>query len=221
VPSVVPTEPAVLAAFERLYREFVGRGDLVFDVGASIGENAALFAALGARVVAIEPLPECAPAIARAGVEVECCAVGAEPGEVELLVCTQALDITSASREWMSAMREAGLAHGPWDATIVAPMTTLDALIGRHGLPRFVKVDVEGYELEVLRGLSQRVEALSVETHRAMLGKSLACLDRLRDLGFERFCVSAGHSAELSPWMDGGEVRAALGDLEWGDLYAR
>src|SRR6266581_1128973 len=42
----------------RLYRRFVGAGDLVFDVGAHAGNRVRAFAALGCRVVAIEPQPD-------------------------------------------------------------------------------------------------------------------------------------------------------------------
>jgi len=218
--SVVPTDPAVLAGFRRLYERFVEPGDLVFDVGANIGENTALFAGLGARVVAVEPLPECAALIAGDDVAVECCAVGAAAGQLELHVCSAALDISSGSPEWISAMCAAGLATGPWDRRLTVPVTTLDALVARHGIPRFVKVDVEGFELDVLRGLSRRVAAVSIETHRATLDKALACVARLDDLGFERFAVSRGHSAQLSPWMDARAARAAVAELDWGDLYA-
>jgi FkbM family methyltransferase len=222
VVNVVPTEPRVLAGFERLYRDFMAPGDLVFDVGANIGENTELFARLGARVVAIEPLEECAEEIpAGPGVTVERCAVGAGPGRLDLRVCSRHLDISSGSPEWIRAMRRTGAAPGPWDRRLTVPMTTLDALIGRHGRPRFVKVDVEGYELEVLRGLSLRVPALSLETHRALVGKTLACLGRLRELGFERFAVSEGHTARLSAWMDAPAASAAVREIEWGDLYAR
>ena len=224
--NVIPTPPPVLAAFERLYQEFVVPGDLVFDIGASIGENTALFAKLGARVVAVEPLALCAAALAGdaargALLEVEQCAIGSHAGTLELAVCSRSLDISSASPEWIGAMTRAGLARGPWDQHIVVPATTLDALIARHGVPSFVKIDVEGYELEALMGLSRRVNAISLETHRAMLDKSLRCLDRLQELGFDEFAVSQGHTAELSPWRDSRGIVAELAATEWGDLYAR
>ncbi len=225
--NVAPTPPAVLADFRRLYRNFVGPGDLVFDIGANVGENAELFASLGARVVAVEPLAACAEAIvARASqgqldIRIEQSAVGRQAGTLELAVCSRALDISSASPEWIEAMQRAGLARGPWDERIVVPATTLDALIARHGLPSFIKLDVEGYEDQVLGGLSRRVSALSLETHRATSGISLRCLRRLRQLGFVQFAISAGHSAELSPWMDGRAAANAVAQLEWGDIYAR
>jgi len=45
------------AALDRLYGEFVRSGDLVFDVGAHVGDRTACFRRLGARVVAVEPQP--------------------------------------------------------------------------------------------------------------------------------------------------------------------
>ena len=45
------------AAMDRLYGQFVRPGDLVFDVGAHVGDRLASFARLGARVVALEPQP--------------------------------------------------------------------------------------------------------------------------------------------------------------------
>src|SRR2546423_15434440 len=44
-------------AMDRLYGEFVHPGDLVFDVGAHVGDRVAAFRRLGARVVAVEPQP--------------------------------------------------------------------------------------------------------------------------------------------------------------------
>ncbi len=225
--NVVPTPPAALAAFRRLYTNFVKPRDLVFDVGANIGENTGLFASLGARVIAVEPLAVCAAAIeaqesnANLDVRVEQCAIGRQGGTVDLAVCSSALDISSASPEWIETMQRASRARGPWDERVVVSVSTLDDLIARYGSPSFIKVDVEGYEAEVLCGLSERVDALSLETHHAMLEISLACLDRLRELGFARFALSEGHSAELSPWMGWGAAAKAVAELEWGDLYAR
>ena len=42
---------------DRLYGHFVRPGDLVFDIGAHVGDRVASFRRLGARVVAVEPQP--------------------------------------------------------------------------------------------------------------------------------------------------------------------
>src|ERR1700751_1922589 len=46
-----------LAAMDRLYAQFIHAGDLVFDIGAHVGDRIASFRRLGARVVAVEPQP--------------------------------------------------------------------------------------------------------------------------------------------------------------------
>src|SRR3954452_19736208 len=95
---VKPEPPEVLERFYGLYRQFVGPGDLAFDIGASIGENTELLARAGARVVALEPLAECAAAIPRSGeVRVLERAIASEPGTLELMVCERAADISTAS----------------------------------------------------------------------------------------------------------------------------
>jgi FkbM family methyltransferase len=221
-PNVEPTAPEALAAFAELYRDFVRPGDLVFDIGANIGENAVLFAGLGCRVVAVEPVRAAAEAIPPLeGIRVVRRAVGARRGSLELLVCSGALDISTASPEWRDRMVGAGLASGPWDAREEVDMCTLDDLIDEFGVPAFVKIDVEGYELDVLLGLSRALPALSLETHAALADKGEACVRRLDELGFREFALSEGHSAVLSPWTDARGAADAVGRVEWGDLYAR
>ena len=64
-----------------------------------------------------------------------------------------------------AARGAAGWEDQRWTRTVEAPMTTVDALIARHGLPRFIKIDVEGYEAEVLTGLSRRSAGPVLRVH--------------------------------------------------------
>ena len=45
------------AALDAIYSRFVTSGDLVFDIGAHVGDRVAAFRRLGARVVVAEPQP--------------------------------------------------------------------------------------------------------------------------------------------------------------------
>jgi len=70
-----------------------------------------------------------------------------------------------------------------WDRTETCNITTLDELILKYGMPRFVKIDVEGFESEVLAGLSSPLPALSIEWIPELSENAKKCLEHLTTLG--------------------------------------
>jgi hypothetical protein len=102
----------------------------------------------------------------------------------------------------------------------------LDGLIESYGLPTFCKIDVEGYEAEVLAGLSQPVAGLSVEFVAGQLGIAEACVARLEELGTYDFNVVRGEERALAfdAWRTAGEIlawlRAGADQAASGDIYA-
>src|SRR5205823_2459968 len=127
----------------RFYRQFVGAGDLCFDVGANLGQTIEPLIDCRANVVAVEPNPLSARVLrwefgGRTDVTIVEQAVGSEPGSADLHFA--GTDATASLRDdWPFAQE--GVCRGA--------VTTLDELIGRFGVPKLLKVDVEGYELEV------------------------------------------------------------------------
>ena len=158
------------SAMDALYRRFVNRGDLVFDIGAHVGDRVAAFRRLGAKVVAVEPQPALASTLTMlyghsSNVVIERAAVGRKAGDVRLMVNTDNPTISTASNAFIHAAQDApGWQGQHWDKSIRVPMTTLDALIDEHGVPAFIKIDVEGFEEEVLMGLTQPTAARSMTT---------------------------------------------------------
>lgn len=218
----------------RFYRRFVKRGSLCFDVGAHIGDRTALLLRLGARVVAVEPQGTCQdklqrlfgrdPAFALVGE-----AVGAEPGEAELRWPPGGRPLASLSREWTERVRATGrFGDLEWSAVERVPVTTLDELIERFGLPDFCKIDVEGYEAEVIDGLSRPIPALSVEFTPEHLEATERAVTRLDELGSYRFNYSLGEALVLAErtWLDADALlerlrRFADDSAVFGDVYAR
>jgi FkbM family methyltransferase len=155
------------SAMDRLYGRFVRTGDLVFDVGSHVGDRIAAFRRLGARVVACEPNPPLVKTIRLiyrrdAQVIIEPVAVGRAAGTIDMKINVDNPTVSTASKEFLKASQGApGWEGQNWDKTITVGMTTLDALIARHGMPAFIKIDVEGFEAEALGGLTQPVRALS------------------------------------------------------------
>ncbi len=117
------------------------RGDLVFDVGAHVGDRIAAFRRLGARVVAVEPQPAMVKVLKllygrRSDVTIEAVAVGRSSGTIELMINADNPTVSTASRHFVDAARDApGWQAQRWTKTISVPVTTLDALIARHGVP--------------------------------------------------------------------------------------
>jgi FkbM family methyltransferase len=220
-------------AMERLYRRFVKPGDLVFDVGAHVGDRVAAFRRIGARVVAVEPQPALRATLKLLhgrdhAVTIEPFALGREQGTVELKLNLDNPTVSTASSDFIRAAAGApGWEGEEWTRTITVPMTTLDKLIARHGVPSFIKVDVEGFEAAVLAGLSRPVAALSFEFTTIQRAVAAAAIDRCVALGYASFNASLGESQTLAhePWLTAVQMTqwlAALPDAaNSGDVYAR
>jgi FkbM family methyltransferase len=220
----------------RLYRQFAKPGDLVFDIGAHVGNRARALAALGCRVIALEPQPDFARLLRmlfrhHSRVEVVEAAVTGATGEEWLDVSERTPTVSTTATAWREARaREPGFGGVEWSRRVRVRTVTADALIARYGRPAFVKIDVEGGEPAVLDGLTMPVSALSFEYLPGAIDEVRACVDRLWVLSGEaryEFNWSVGESYELASreWLDGDGIVAALAALgtsaRSGDVYAR
>jgi FkbM family methyltransferase len=225
--------PGRLRGLLALYRPFVPDGGLVFDVGAHLGDRTRAFRRLGADVVALEPQPAMMRWLRRfhgrdSSVTLDQRAVGARPGRAILALDAAHPAVASISRPWRDAVtrNHPGFARVSWSDSIEISVTTLDALIERHGMPDFCKIDVEGHEADVLAGLSVALPALSIEFVAGALDHTRACLDRLCELGSYRYNAVAGEDRTfLWPrWQRADAVRNWLHEgaqgIASGDLYA-
>jgi FkbM family methyltransferase len=220
------------AAMDRLYGGFVQAGDLVFDIGAHVGDRVACFRRLGARVVAVEPQPAIAKVLnlfygRSAKVSIEMKAVGRSAGTIRMMINIDNPTVSSASPAFVGAAHNApGWEGQRWSKSVAVTVTTLDALIDKYGTPAFIKIDVEGFEEEALAGLTRAVKALSFEFTTIQRDIALACIERCIEIGYMRFNAALGETQRFATadWVDGQEIMRWLVALprtaNSGDIYA-
>ena len=217
--------------FEAFYRQFLRPGELAFDVGAHVGNRVRVFRQIGARVVAIEPQPDFVAVLRMLygrdpGVAIEAIGVAAERGQGELHLSSRTPTVSTFADSWMNDVQADRRFHRiRWDTVISVPLVTLDELITRHGEPQFCKIDVEGFEHEVLSGLSRPLPALSFEYIPIANARAIACVERTSALGDYRYRHSRveTHRWAIANWLEPEtmiEILRALPDDRSGDVYA-
>jgi FkbM family methyltransferase len=220
------------SAMDRLYARFVKPGDIVFDVGSHVGDRIGAFRRIGARVVACEPQPALVKTLRLIygrdkSVTIEPVAVGRSAGQIELKINVDNPTVSTASDDFVKAADGApGWQGQNWGKSITVGMTTLDALIARHGMPAFMKIDVEGFEAEALGGLTQPVPALSFEFTTIQRDVAQACIQRCAELGYVRYNAALGESQQMvhDDWQSADAIDQWLTALPMsansGDIYA-
>lgn len=212
------------------YSQFIEKHDLCFDVGANMGSKTSKFLKLGAKVVSIEPQEACLKKLYKLfknnkNVVIVGEALGEREGYEDLSICEDEPTISTMSPKWQLEGRFSK--DYQWTKTQQIRTTTLDALVQLYGIPKFCKIDVEGYEKSVLKGLTKPIYYLSFEFTREFFEDAIKCIDHLVTIGRVEFNCSVGNSMELlfSTWVEPQELYEKLNFMEdprlWGDIYAK
>jgi FkbM family methyltransferase len=218
----------------KFYKRFIKPNDLVFDVGANMGNRTKIFLKLNAKVVAFEPQTMCGDFLESAFKRSQNFtlikkALGSNNGESEMFIANEHT-ISTLSKHWVTATKESGrFRQNTWNKRQLVKITTLDNMVKQFGIPSFIKIDVEGYEYEVLSGISIPIDYISIEFAAENIKNTYKCIEHMNSLSDVLFQIVKGEDTifYLPEWISGEELKNRLSDiinqdgLAWGDIYIK
>ena len=130
--------------------------DLIFDVGANIGDMTNIFKNNAKKVVAFEPNPQLSNQLRYRfnmdNVVIDPRGISDDIG-IKNFNISAAHTISTLSDDWVTNSRFSDL--NAWDLVLEIETITLDKAIDEYGVPDYIKIDIEGYEYEVLTSFTK------------------------------------------------------------------
>jgi len=214
----------------KFHSQFIKPKDLVFDIGANIGNYAKIYKSLGAKVVCLEPQPYCISKLKKRfendkNITIVEKGVAEKISELELNLDSN----NHATATFSQQFKEDGPFNDrTWEKKIKVSVTTLDELIKQYGLPSYCKIDVEGYEYSVLKGLSKPIKYISFEYFKSLLDLVEKCIKHLEELGkpMYNYCeYNRPTKFKLDTWTSDKNILIGninnLKSASSGDIYVR
>ena len=215
-----------------IFKQIINKDDLCFDVGGNIGAKTDAFLVLGAKVICIEPQESCLKILTAKyknnnRVVIVNKALSSNEGEKKIFIASENT-ISSMSEEFIKTVKETRFTTHTWDKEVVCHTTTLDELIHSYGIPKFCKIDVEGYEVEILKGLSKPIPYISIEFTPELKHLSFDCIEHMSKIADYKFNYSEGESLKygFDNWVTKEEMINFLSKnndfkKSFGDVYMK
>jgi FkbM family methyltransferase len=170
--------------------------NLVFDIGANRGNMTEFFLRNSNRVVCFEPNPSLIEHlrnrfsyISKERIIFDDRGISDKEGK-KIFNISNADTISTFSEEWINKSRFTGKYN--WGASIEVETTTIDSIIEQYGIPDFVKIDVEGHELEVIKGFTKTLSEtiFSFEWAEEQYHNMIQISEIVKKLGYLKFAFT-------------------------------
>ena len=217
-----------------MIRNLVKPGDLVFDVGLNIGDKSEVFLSLGAKVVGFEPQIECYNySVSRFSNNnnfvAENVALDNKVGTEKIFIASYHT-ISSMSEKFIRETKKERFTEFNWNNERIINVDTLDNMIEKYGKPNYIKIDVEGYEYNVISGLNTPIDLISIEFNAELCQETLKTIDFIDDLNSGKtefnYQYTVNDHFKFSNWITKEEIKNYLSSvndfkIEFGDVFCR
>ena len=217
--------------------EFNIDDELIFDVGLNLGNKTKYLLFLGAKVIGFEPQKDCFEHAlknlslysALGKFKGKNVALSNSIGQADFYKSNQHV-LSTMSTEFIEEAGKERFKGCNWDNKTTVETSTLDEQVSEYGSPKYIKIDVEGFEYNVLKGLTNPVEYISIEFTPELYDNSEKCLEYLLDLNngecLFNYVYRENDHYLFEEWQDINKIKEYLSNVkdfryEFGDIYIK
>ena len=217
-----------------MYKDLLKPNNLVFDVGLNLGDKSEHFLKNGHKVVGFEPLVECFDHARKRFIDnsnffAENIALDKKEG-FEKIYLTSYHTISTMSEDFITEVKKERFKDYDWSNERIIKTNTLDNMIIKYGKPDYIKIDVEGYEYNVLSGLTTDIDLISIEFNPELCNKTIDCINYIDQLNGENtsfnYTYRFDEEFKFEKWLTKDEIFEYLKSIndfvfEFGDVFCR
>jgi FkbM family methyltransferase len=211
----------------------IKKNDLIFDVGCNMGNKSQEFLKFDTKIVGFEPQPKCVNMLNNifannSSIIIEPIGLDFFKGKSFIYEATHHT-ISSMSLDFINKVKEERFTDCNWGKKIEIQVDTLDNMILKYGTPNYIKIDVEGYELNVLKGLSSSIENISIEFTPELCQNSIDCINYIETINGNckyNYGYCNNNYFKYENWVNKEEIISYLKSVkdykfEFGDIYIK
>lgn len=204
---------------KKFYANLLFKNDLCFDIGANIGKKSKLMLLVGAKVIAFEPQSSCWKSldnIKHPNFKYFPFAVGATNDEKKLNLSNHS-EVASLSEKFIERYTTNDVY---WNNQEKVQVKSLDCLINEYGLPNYCKIDVEGYELEILSNLTYKIPLIEFEFTEKFIDETIKILEILDKYNYQyNYILNENLEFQLTKWVSSDEIKDIIKSLNKEKLH--
>jgi FkbM family methyltransferase len=215
--SVAPTLQLEKEYYLSFLKNIKGDKKIIFDVGANEGFISYFFLEENFKVIAIEPDARNQKILtARFNNQKGFKLIGKGASDKEKIapffVHNRNSALNTFSRKWKESIESKSRGDEFLGVQDFIELTTLDQIIKKEGVPSFIKIDVEGHELEVVKGLNTKIPLLSFEANFPdFKEETFLILEKLVKIDEKcKFNYSINFQLELTDFVEENDIKEEL-----------